>query len=431
MSLRTGLWRHADFLKLWSGQTLSALGSTITSLALSLTAALALHASALEMGLLSTAATLPNLLFGLVAGLGADRMRRRWIMLGAELSRALLLTSIPLAAWWHVLTLGQLYAVVFLAGTCTTFFDVAQTSYLPSLVGREHIVAATSRVVASTSVAMAVGPGIAGALIQVLSAPIAILVDALCVAVSGALILIIRSREAPPHAELRRLGLGRELIEGLRPLAGDPVMRSITAASMLYLLFSSSVLAVYVLYVTRQLGITPGLLGVIFGVGGLGTAGGAALAQPIARRLGIGVTLILTELVGGLCTLLIPLADQGPIKPLVLLLVAQGGWALAGGLFVVIQTGVRQTRTPDAVRGRMTASYRFLTMGIIPLGSLLGGVLGGAIGLRATLVVAGLGTLLPPCWLVLSPVRGLNAMEDDGRQVGTSSPSHQSSHPHV
>lgn len=416
MSLCTGLWRHADFLKLWTGQTLSALGATVTTLALPLTAALVLHASAFEMGLLSTAATVPNLLFGLVAGLWADRVRRRPIMIGAELSRALLLTSIPVAALFHLLAMGQLYAVVFLAGACTTFFDVANTSYLPSLVGREHLIDAMSRVVASGSVAMAVGPGIAGGLIQLLSAPIAILVDALCVAISGALILVIRSTEATPRADLRRTNLWVELIEGLRPLSGDAVVRSITVASTIYLLFSSMVLAVYVLYATRELGITPGLLGLIFGMGGLGTAVGATLAQLAVRGLGIGGALLLTETVGGLCTLMIPLADQAPARAVVLLLAAQGGSAVAGGAFVVIQTGVRQTRTPDSLRGRMNASYRFLTMGIIPLGSLVGGVLGGMIGLRPTLVVAGLGTLLPIVWLVFSPVRALRALEDDERQ---------------
>src|SRR5437763_393613 len=154
MTPRIGLWRHTDFLKLWTGQTLSALGSTVTNLALPLTAALILHASALEKGLLSTAATIPNLLFGLVARVCADRVRRRPIMMiGADISRALLLLSIPAVALVHRLTIGQLYAALFLAGACTTFFDVANVSYLPSLVGRAHVVSANSRLVASASVA--------------------------------------------------------------------------------------------------------------------------------------------------------------------------------------------------------------------------------------------------------------------------------------
>ena len=204
MSARTGLWRHTDFLILWTGQTLSALGSTVTTLALPLTAALILHASAFEMGLLSTVATVPNLLFGLVAGVSADRVRRRPLMISAEISRALLLLSIPIAALVHRLTIGQLYAVVFLAGTCTTFFEVANVSYLPSLVGRDHVVSATSRLVASASVAMAVGPGVAGGLIQIFTAPIAIFVDAFAVAVSAVLVLTIRSTEPLRGAAGRR-----------------------------------------------------------------------------------------------------------------------------------------------------------------------------------------------------------------------------------
>lgn len=411
MPTLTGLWRHTDFLKLWTGQTLSALGSTITNLALPLTAALILHASAFEMGLLSTAATVPNLLFGLVAGVWADRVRRRPIMIGADISRALLLLSIPAAALFHLLTMGQLYAVLFLAGACTTFFDVANVSYLPSLVGRGHVVSANSRLVASASVATAVGPGVAGGLIQLFTAPTAIIVDALSVAVSAVLVLTIRSTESALIADNRRAGVWGEIADGLRPLYVDPLLRSIAVSSMIYLLFNGILMAVYVLYAIRHLGIMPGLLGVIFGMGGMGAAVGAVLARPLVRRLGAGSVMIVANLVGGLCTLLIPLADHPSSTAVLLLLAAQGGSQLMGAIFFIIQTSVRQVITPDNVRGRMNASYRFLTMGIIPIGSFLGGVLGGAIGLRATLVIAGVGLLLPTLWLFLSPVRAMHTVD--------------------
>src|SRR5687767_9415987 len=206
MPTLTGLWRHPDFLKLWAGQTLAALSSNVTNLALPLIAALTLNASAFEMGLLGAAATIPNLLVGLLAGIWADRFRRRPIMIAADVGRALLLLSIPVAAVLDLLGIWHLYAVLFLSGVCTTFFDVADMSYLPTLVGREHLASANSKLVASTSVAGAVGPGLAGGLIQALTAPIAVVADALSLVVSAVLVKTIRTREPAPVAAGRRPG---------------------------------------------------------------------------------------------------------------------------------------------------------------------------------------------------------------------------------
>ena len=418
MPALTGLWRHTDFLKLWAAQTLATLNSTVTNLALPLIAALTLRASPIEMGLRGTAATIPNLLVGLPAGIWADRFRRRPIMIAADVGRALLLLSIPVAAALDLLGIWQLYAVLFLSGVCTTFFDVADASYLPSLVGRDRLVSANSKLVTSTSVAAAVGPGLAGGLIQLLTAPIAIVTDALSLAASAVLVKTIRAPEPAPAADGRRDDAWREACDGVRTLCRDPVLRSIAGSSTIYLFFSSTTIAVYVLYATRELGIVPGTLGLIFGFGGAGAVVGALIAARSARWLGAGPAMIAANLVAGLCMLLIPLAGASPAA-VPLLMAAQFGSQSMGAAFTIVQTSLRQARTPDRVLGRMNASYRFLTMGTIPVGSLVGGALGGAIGPRATLLVGGLGMLLPVVWLFLSPARALRAVEAEDRWSGS------------
>jgi MFS family permease len=404
------LWRHHDFLKWWAGQTLAALGWNVTNLALPLVAALTLHASPLEMGLLATAGTAPNLLVGLHAGIWVDRFRRRDVMIAADVGRALLLLSIPVAAALELLDMAHLYVVLFLSGVCTTLAEVASASYLPSLVGRERLVGANSALVASSSVAAAVGPGLAGGLVQLLTAPIAIALDALTLAASAVFVKAIRSQEPAPDAEGRRPGGRLAVLDGLRTLWLDPVLRSIAVSSSTYQLFSRAALAMYVLYATHELEIAPSALGVIFGLGGVGSLVGALVASRSMRWLGAGPTMIVANVVAGLCALVPPVAGGGPsIVPL--LAAAQFGAQSMGAAFVVVQTSVRQARTPDRLLGRMNAGYRFLTLGAVPVGSLVGGLLGEAIGPRATLLVGGLGMLLPVLLLVLSPVRGLRAVE--------------------
>jgi MFS family permease len=418
----TGLWRHADFLKLWAAQTLAALSANVTALALPLIAALSLHASPLQMGLLSTMASLPNLLIGLFAGTWADRARRRPIMIVANVVRALLLVSIPVAALLDLLTIWQLYVVLFLSGICTTFFDVAHVSYLPSLVGKQRLIAANSQMVASTSVAGAVGPGLAGGLVQLLSAPIALLLDAGALAISATLMLLIRAQEPAPALAAQHGGVWKAIADGLRPLYRDALLRSIVASSMTYLFFNNIMVAVYVLYATHELAATPAALGVIFGSGGAGAVLGALIAARMARRLGIGPTLIAANLLGGLFTLLIPLAADLPVAAVLVLALAQLASQMMGAVFYINQTSLLQAATPDHVRGRMNASYRFLTMGAIPLGALLGGVLGETIGLRATLLVGGMGMLLPVVWLLRSPARGLHTIDAQEQRSQSVSP---------
>jgi MFS family permease len=414
MPVSPRLRQQPDFLKFWAGQTLGALCSNITILALPILAVTALHASAFEMGLLGLAATLPNLLFSLVAGVAADRVRRRPILVTAEIGRGLVLLIVPVAAVLDRLDLRLLFLTLFLSGVCTTFYDVADNSYLPDLVGVDNLVRANSVLVGSTSVTAAVGPGLAGVLVQLLTAPFAVVVDAISSFVSAALVLRIRVREPLPGGDQARERAWRQVITGMRLLWVDPVLRSFVMSSTVYLLFSSTTMAVYVLYATDELGIAAGSLGLIFGAGGVGALCGAALAEPLARRFGAGTAMIASNLLGGLSMVLIPLANQG-VYAVPILIIAQFGSQSMGGAFAIIQTSLRQARTPGQALGRMNASYRFLTMGAIPVGMFVGGLLGEAIGLRSTVLIGGVGVLLPTAILFLSPARSVHIAASETR----------------
>jgi MFS family permease len=417
MPVSTRLRQQPDFLRFWAGQSLGSLCSNITILALPILAVTSLHASAFEMGLLGLSATLPNLLFSLVAGVVSDRVRRRWILVMAEIGRGLVLLFVPLAAVLDRLDLWLLFLILFLSGVCTTFYDVADNSYLPALVGVDNLVRANSALVGSTSVTAAVGPGLAGILIQLLTAPIAIVVDAISSFVAAALVLRIRIQEPAPGAGLAQERAWRQVVMGVRLLWVDPVLRSFVMSSTVYLLFSSTTMAVYVLYTTDELGVAAGTLGLIFGAGGVGALCGAALAEPLARRFGAGTAMIASNLLGGLSMVLIPLANQG-VYAVPILVFAQFGSQSMGGAFAIIQTSLRQARTPGHALGRMNASYRFLTMGAIPVGMFMGGLLGETVGLRATVLVGGVGVLLPTAILFLSPARSVRIDASDVRSPG-------------
>lgn len=411
MSRLAGLWSHPDFLKLWAGQAISALGSQVTYLAVPLLAALTLDASPFEMGLLGTAATAPNLLVGLAAGVWADRVRRRPILVSADIARSLLLLSIPIAWTVDLLTIWQLYGVLFVAGACTTFFDVAYASYLPSLVARSQLVSANGKLEASRSIATSAGPALAGGLVQIMAAPVVIGIDALSYLVSAALVRMIRAPEPQPSPDGYSGGVRREMRDGLVTLWRDPLLRPIAIASMLYRFFGNAVGALLVLYATRDLGITPAELGLIFGIGGAGSFLGALLATPTASRLGLGPVLLAAALLGALSRLVIPIAGDVTGAGVAVLASAQFVYWSVGTIFIINTTSLVQAITPHGVLGRVTGSYRFLTQGSIPLGALLGGVLGELLGLELTLVVATVGMGVAVLWLAHSPVRTVRTID--------------------
>ncbi len=400
------LWRHGDFLKLWAGQTVSQFGSQITVLALPLTAALTLHAGAANMGFLAAASTAPFLLIGLFAGVWVDRLRRRPILIIADIARFALLALIPMLALLDALTLVDLYVIAFLVGILTVFFEVAYQSFLPAVVGRAQLVDGNGKLEMTRSAAQIAGPGAAGALVQLVTAPVAIAVDALSFLVSVLFLGLVRTPEPPPVRAAARRRVWAEINEGLRAVLDDPILRATMGSAGTVNMFGSLLFAVFVLY-ALGLGIGAGLLGVTFAVGNLGYLCGAFLTRPITHRFGIGPTIIAGLIILTSCGLLVPLAGGPLIVSVPCLMVAQFARGFGGTLFNINNVSLRQAITPDYLLGRVNATSRFVSTGALTIGSLAGGTLGAVFGLRPTLVIGAVGGLFAVVWVLCSPVRTL------------------------
>ncbi len=402
-----GLWRHGDFLKLWTGETISLLGSQVTLLAMPLTAAVTLGATPLQVGMLGTVQYIPWLVVGLVAGAWVDRRRRRPVMVMADVGRTVLLCLIPLAAATGILRIEHLYAIGFLVGVLNVFFDVAYAAYVPTLVSHDRLIEGNSKLQASASLAEISGPGLAGTLVQVMTAPLAIAVDALSFLVSASALIHIRTPEPQPVADNAPHNLLAEIREGLRLVFSNPTLRALALASLTTNFFVDVHLAVFVLYATRELGITPVILGGILGIGSIGGLVGSLAPGLLAKRLGLGRTLIGAQILVTLAVLVIPLSGRQAWIAVPLIILAEAVWGFAVVVYVVNTVSLRQAITPCQLQGRATASLRCVTWGVAPLGFLLGGILGETIGLQATLVFAVTGPLLSVVCLIFSPIVSL------------------------
>jgi len=402
---RTGLWRHNDFLRLWAGETASIFGSFVGRTALVLTAILVLDASPLVFGLLSAADIIPGLVFGLITGVWVDRLPRRPIMIVADIGRAALLVTIPLAYAFDVLTIAQLFVVAIGTGTLSIFFDVAYLSYLPAVVERDHILEGNSKMAASTSVAEIGGFSLAGVLVQALTAPVAILLDAVSFVVSALFIGAIRKPETHVVENSKREGMWTEIREGGRALLGDPILRTLAGATMIMDFSIRAIGAVYLIYVTRELGFEPGVLGFIFAVGGVTSLFGALFAARAARQFGVGPSLVVCLAVLTGAWLLTPAAYDTSLISLGLLVGHQLGDAFWTAYDVNAIT-LRQSVTPDQVMGRVNAGMRFSGQAAMLGGALAGGVMGEVIGIRETLFICTGGLVIAAGWLASSPVWG-------------------------
>lgn len=403
----TGLWRHPDFVKLWLGQTISMLGSRITGNALPLAAVLALDATPVEMGLLTAAQTAPVLVLGLLVGVWVDRVRRRPVLVAADLGRAALLATIPAAALLGRLSMEHLYAVAVSTGVLTLCFDVSYRSYLPSLIRREDLVEGNSKLEVSSSAAEVLGPGLSGILVQLFTAPLAILLDAVSFLFSALSLALIRTPEPRAKQPADGQSVHRDVIEGLRVTLGNGVLRALAGAAATDVFFGSFIGTLYALYAIRDLGMSPALLGIVIATGGAGQLAGAISAGPVTRRFGLGPTLVGLTIAHGLMALLIPLAGGTVVMAASILIASQIVGDLAIAAYSVNEVSLRQSITPDRLLGRVNASTHFVVGGIGPLGALAGGVLGQALDLRPTLAVAAIGIILSCLWLLFSPVRSL------------------------
>ena len=407
-----GLWRHPDFLKLWTAETISQVGSAVTGLALPLVAVLVLDASAFAVSALVVIEFLPFVLFAIPAGVWVDRLRRRPILILSDLGRAALLVSIPVAHWLDVLTMGQLYVVGFLTGICTVFFDVSYQSYLPSVVDRDKLVEGNSKLEISRSGAQLGGPAMAGGLIGVLGAPIAVLVDAVSFVFSAVFLFWIRRPEVIPErpVDAAKPSMIREAREGLSYVLRHPYLRPISMCTGTSNLFWSGTGAILVVYAVRELGMSPELLGLTFSLGGIGPLLGAFTANRVARRFGVGRTILVTSIMFGFALVLVPLAPPSFPVPFLAASALIGGYAAV--VYNINQLSLRQAITPERMQGRMNSVIRFLVWGTMPIGALSGGALGTLLGLRPAMWIMCVGGFLTFLPIALSPVKSIQEMPE-------------------
>ena len=402
---------NPDFMRMWAGETISMFGSQITYIAIPLTAALVLHAEPGEMGVLQAAGFAPFLLLTLFAGVWVDRNRRRPILVLTNAGRAVLLALVPLSALFGWLSMAQLYIIALLVGSLTVFFELAYQSYLPTLVGKDELVEGNSKLQTSASVSSIGGPGIAGLLLEVLSAPFALLADAISFLVSAYMLLRIRKVEPEPRRHHERGSFRREVREGISIVFKNPYLRVFALEAASYNFFWNLMEAVYILYAVRELGASPLVIGLVFSLGSIGSLVGALVAARWADRFGIGRAITGTMALSCLSTFLIPLAGDGALGPWLV-----GASFFMGGLGVTVSVihvvSLRQTVTPGHLLGRMNGSYRFITWGVIPVGALLGGYLGEVLGLRAALAVGAVGMSVAWLWVLFSPVPRLRKLSD-------------------
>ena len=407
------LWRNGAFLRLWAAATVSVFGSNVTRIALPFVAILTLRAGPIEIAVLRSLDLVAALLVGFVAGAWVDRLRRRPVLIWADLGRAALLGSIPLAAFGGWLTLPQVFAASAAAAVLTTFFDVADRAYLPTVVGRADLVRANGAVAATSSAMEFAAFGAAGFLVQLLTAPMAIAIDAVSFVVSAVLLGTIRRPEAPPPPAADREPVLHEVREGLRLVAGDPVLRGLASGAMglsaMWGVFGST----WLLFVTGDLGLDPATVGIVAALGGFGSLLGALLAERAVRRFGLGPVVVGSLLLAALGNFLIPLAPAGlPLVAVGFLVGQQLIGDVAVTVFDVTEVSVRQSRVADRRLGRVNATVRVAMVGAQLAGTLLGGLIAEVVGLRGAALLAPLWALLGAGAVWLSPVRRLRTVDE-------------------
>ncbi|GAA4546292.1 MFS transporter [Amycolatopsis samaneae] len=393
---RGGLLRHRDFRRLWLADGLSQFGDRVSFVAVPLLAATTLHASAFEVSLLRTVQTAAYLVLGLQVGAWCDRLRCRPVLLTADLGQAAAFASVPIAAMFGVLSLAQLYVVVAIAGVLSVFFTVAHQTYLPRLVAREELTEGNARLQANLSVAAVSAPTASGFLFQYLGGPAALAVNAASFLWSATWLSRIRTREPRPERP-ERVPLRREIAEGIAYLARRPDLRAFAASSAQTSLFQAPQLTLGTLFLLEDIRLSPGAIGLVGTLGLTGALTGSATARRLGARFGAGRVLWVVALVFGLGAGLAPLTQPGWLVALF----ALSGFFSAYSITVmsILMVSHTQASTPPELRGRVSATMRFLVFGIAPIGSILAGVLGETLGLRTTLWIGAAGLLVAALWL--------------------------------
>ncbi|SCX59856.1 Predicted arabinose efflux permease, MFS family [Klenkia marina] len=408
----TSLWRHRDFRQLWAAETASHVGTQVVGVVLPVVAVALLGATPWQMGVLTALETAAFLLVALPAGAWVDRWRRQRVLVRADTVRALALATVPVAHLLDVLTLGQLYAVAAVVGTATVFFDVAYQSYLPQIVDRAQLTDGNGKLEISRAVAQVAGPGLTGVLLRVLAAPLLVVVTAVGYLLSAFFVGRIGHVDVVPDRADRR-PLRTEIREGLAFVVTHPLLRRIVACTSTGNLFSAISGTLLVLYVLRTLGLSESTLGLVLSAGAAGGLLGAVTAARVARWVGEGRTIPVSAVAFGVFAAGTPLAATLDGAAQVVVLVAGGvglSWAVV--VYNVVQVSFRQRLCPPRLLGRMNASVRFVVFGTMPLGGLLGGVLGTAVGVVPALWVAVAGQLLAALPVVASPLLRMRDLPD-------------------
>ncbi len=404
----SALWSNAAFVRVWSAATISVFGSLITGIALPFVAIVVLGAGAFEIAVLRTLDLGATLIFGLVAGAWVDRLRRRPVLIWADLGRAVLLGSVPVAFVAGVLSFPQLVVVTAAAAILTTFFDAADNAYLPAIVEREQLVEANSALRASGSVAEFVSFGIAGFLVQLLSGPITIAIDAVTFLVSAILFGSIRREEPEPPPAADRVPVIDEIRDGIRVVRRDPILRAFIAAEMAHAISWGIFGAIWFLFVLEELQFGPAAIGVVAGIGGASAFIGAVTASRATRRWGVGRVAIRAMLLSALGTAFIAGAPSGlPVVAFACLVAQQLIADSAMTVYEITEVSVRQSLVEDRALGRVASTFHVASVTVQLMATLVAGVLAEAIGLRATAWLGPLGALLAAAILWFSPVRHL------------------------
>jgi MFS family permease len=409
----TSLWRHADFMKLWAGQTVSELGSVVTRTAVPLVALLVLGAGPFQMALIVVSGSLAVLLVGFFAGAWVDRLRRRPLLIWADAIRAVLLFSIPAAYLAGQLRIEQLYLVVFLEGCLGSLFDAAYPAYVPSLIGVDRVVEGNSKLATSSSLAEIGGPGIGGGLVQLIGAPFAILIDAISYVFSALSLALIRSPEPARPTRTSPTPIRGEILEGIRLVRQHPVLVPLTLRSVIAHVSGSFYGVLYTIYLIQDLKLSPFMLGVVVSAGGVGSLAGSFLASRVIARLGFGPALIWTAAGASLIGVLTPLAG-GPVLLATLMvflpqLIGDGLQTIEG----VAELSLIQGVVPDRILGRVNATLEVFSHGIAyPLGALLAAVLAGVVGVRGGIAIGWAGMAVSILLLVRSPLPRVRVPSD-------------------
>jgi MFS family permease len=405
-----GLLRHRDFRRLWLAQSVSALGTEVTFLALPLVAILVLNASAFEVAVLGATQFVAFAIFGLPAGVWVDRASRKRILVTADLGRAAILLLVPIAAVTGLLAMWQLYAIAFAASVLTVFFEIAYQAILPELVERDRLAEGNSRLEVSRSAAQVLGPGLGGLLVGLFGAATAIVADALSFIGSASFLIGLRTggKRAPVAGAAPRAGLRHEIAEGLRFYRRSPLLLSASAAVVTLNFGFHLAGSILLVFLVRDVQMTPQAIGLALSIGSIGTLAGSAGAAAFGRRFGIGPTLIVGCGVGSAAWFLMIVATAQSAFVLLTATVAVQGLVLP--LVFVNGVSLRQTITPDALLGRVNATARWLHWTAIPIGTVAGGLLGTTIGLRATVAIGATIALFSVVWLLISPLRSVRDM---------------------